>query len=71
MSSRGRVLTREVLLSKVWGYENSVNIETRTVDMHVARLREKLRDDPDDPKVLITVRGKGYMFGAPAPEKKK
>jgi DNA-binding response OmpR family regulator len=37
-------------------------VETRTIDMHVAHLRDKLRDDPDDPRVLLTVRGKGYMF---------
>ena len=44
MCSKGRVLTREVLLSKVWGYENSVNIETRTVDMHIGQLRKKNRE---------------------------
>jgi len=38
------------------------HVETRTIDMHVARLREKLRDDPQAPKVLLTVRGKGYLF---------
>ncbi|MGE0608481.1 MAG: helix-turn-helix domain-containing protein [Pirellulales bacterium] len=35
---------------------------TRTIDMHVARLRETLRDDPTEPRVVLTVRGKGYMF---------
>ena len=39
-------------------------MQTRTVDMHVARLREHLQDDPGDARVLITVRGKGYMLGA-------
>ncbi|MHC4198841.1 MAG: winged helix-turn-helix domain-containing protein [Planctomycetota bacterium] len=39
-------------------------IETRTIDMHVARLREKLRDDRSAPRVILTVRGKGYMFAA-------
>ena len=39
-------------------------METRTIDMHIANLREKLRDDSDDPKVLLTVRGKGYMIAA-------
>ena len=39
-------------------------VATRTIDMHVARLREKLRDDAHEPKVLLTVRGKGYMFAS-------
>jgi len=38
-------------------------METRTVDMHVARLRERLGDDPENPRILLTVRGKGYMLG--------
>jgi two-component system alkaline phosphatase synthesis response regulator PhoP len=41
---------------------NPRGIETRTIDMHVARLREKLRDDPAEPRVVVTVRGKGYLF---------
>jgi len=57
----GRVITREEILARVWRM-NPSGIETRTIDMHVARLREKLRDDPADPKVIVTVRGKGYMF---------
>jgi DNA-binding response OmpR family regulator len=38
-------------------------VHTRTVDMHVARLREKLADDGSEPEVIVTVRGKGYMLG--------
>ena len=41
---------------------NPQGISTRTIDMHVARLREKLRDDPEQPAILLTVRGKGYKF---------
>ena len=37
-------------------------METRTIDMHIANLREKLRDNAEEPKVLLTVRGKGYMI---------
>jgi DNA-binding response OmpR family regulator len=37
-------------------------ISTRTIDMHITRLREKLRDDPEQPQIVLTVRGKGYMF---------
>jgi DNA-binding response OmpR family regulator len=44
---------------------DSRGVTTRTIDMHVARLREKLRDDPEEPKVIATVRGKGYMFASP------
>ncbi len=58
----GRVIAREEILARVWRM-NPTGVETRTIDMHIARLREKLRDDPADPKVILTVRGKGYMFG--------
>ncbi len=59
MSSKGRVLTREVLLSKVWGYENSVNIETRTVDMHIGQLRKKIGKEAER---IVTVKSVGYRF---------
>ncbi len=58
--SAGRVVSRKEILSRVWRLD-SAGIETRTIDMTVARLRGKLRDDPDRP-LLVTVRGKGYMF---------
>lgn len=57
-----RAISRDELLSCVWRIEPR-GAETRTIDMHVARLREKLRDDPADPKIILTVRGKGYCFG--------
>jgi DNA-binding response OmpR family regulator len=60
-SNRGRVISRDEILSRVWRM-NPQGIETRTIDMHIARLREKLHDDPADPKVIVTVRGKGYML---------
>jgi DNA-binding response OmpR family regulator len=59
MNSRGRVLTREVLLSKVWGYENSMNIETRTVDMHIGQLRKKIGKEAER---IVTVKSVGYRF---------
>ena len=40
----------------------AAHLETRAIDMHIARLREKLRDDPAEPRVIQTVRGKGYML---------
>jgi DNA-binding response OmpR family regulator len=59
----GRVVSREELLARVWRMNPEV-VETRTVDMHVARLREKLRDDADNPRIIVTVRGRGYLFEA-------
>jgi DNA-binding response OmpR family regulator len=57
----GRAITREELLANVWQID-ARGVTTRTIDMHVARLREKLRDAGDEPRVLLTVRGKGYML---------
>jgi DNA-binding response OmpR family regulator len=57
----GRAISREELLSNVWQID-ARGVTTRTIDMHVARLREKLRDDGEEPRVLLTVRGKGYML---------
>ncbi len=59
MASKSRVLTREILLEKVWGYENSVNLETRTVDMHITQLRKKLGKEADR---IVTLKGVGYRF---------
>lgn len=56
-----RIVTREELLARVWGI-TAAGIETRTVDMHIARLREKLHDHADEPRIVLTVRGKGYRF---------
>jgi DNA-binding response OmpR family regulator len=56
-----RIVTREELLARVWGI-TAAGIETRTVDMHIARLREKLHDHADEPRIVLTVRGKGYCF---------
>ena len=56
----GRVVTREELMEKVWGFEYYGDL--RTVDVAIRRLREKLEDDPADPRYLITRRGAGYYF---------
>ena len=56
-----RAISREEILSSVWQIDPK-GVSTRTIYMHVARLREKLGDYSGDPKVLLTVRGKGYMF---------
>ena len=57
-----RPVPREELLSKVWGYARTADIETRTVDIHIAKLRRKIEPDPKEPKNLITVRGAGYRL---------
>jgi two-component system alkaline phosphatase synthesis response regulator PhoP len=57
---RGTVLTRDRLLEHVWGYEYAG--DTRTVDVHIRWLREKLEDDPAVPQLIQTVRGVGYRF---------
>ncbi len=58
----GRVVSRDEVLSRVWRMSPE-GIDTRTIDMHVARLRRKVRDDASSPRVIVTVRGRGYMFG--------
>jgi two-component system alkaline phosphatase synthesis response regulator PhoP len=57
---RGVTLSREVLLHEVWGYESTPS--TRTVDVHVAWLRQKVEEDPKKPKLILTVHGLGYKF---------
>lgn len=61
-ANRGRAVSREELLERVWRV--GADGESRTVDIHVSRLREKLRDDPNQPRVVVTVRGKGYMWSS-------
>ncbi|MCI0747691.1 MAG: response regulator transcription factor [Verrucomicrobia subdivision 3 bacterium] len=62
-ANAGRAISREEILLRVWRL-NPKRMETRTIDMHIANLRDKLRDDSAAPKVLLTVRGKGYMLAA-------
>jgi DNA-binding response OmpR family regulator len=57
----GRAISRDELLQRVWRL-NPKGLVTRTIDMHIANLRDKLRDTAGTPKLLLTVRGKGYMF---------
>jgi two-component system alkaline phosphatase synthesis response regulator PhoP len=60
ITHRGEVVARERLLDQVWDYDATPL--TRTVDMHVAKLRKKIEDDPSDPKFLVTVHRMGYKF---------
>ncbi len=57
-----QVFTREMLLEQVWGYHYKA--DTRLVNVHVQRLRAKVEQDPDNPKIVMTVRGVGYRAGA-------
>ena len=59
MESHGRVLSRDFLLEKVWGYDGSLNIETRTIDMHIGQLRKKLKQEGER---IMTVKNVGYRF---------
>jgi len=56
-----QVFTREVLLEQVWGYRHSA--DTRLVNVHVQRLRSKVEHDPENPEIVVTVRGVGYKAG--------
>ena len=60
-SNAGRAISRDEILMRVWRL-NPKRMETRTIDMHIANLREKLHDNSETPRLLLTVRGKGYMF---------
>jgi DNA-binding response OmpR family regulator len=62
VTHRGTTLSRDVLLKEVWGY--SAETFTRTVDVHVASLRQKLEPDPKQPSLILTVPGLGYKFAA-------
>jgi two-component system response regulator MtrA len=59
--ARGDVVTREQLLQRVWGYDYFG--DTRLLDVHIRRLRRKIEPDPDDPTLVLTVRGSGYRVG--------
>lgn len=57
-----RPVSRDELLHKVWGYARDADLETRTVDIHIAKLRRKIEADPGTPRYLTTVRGAGYRL---------
>jgi DNA-binding response OmpR family regulator len=60
IEKQGEVVSREHLLNAVWGYDSFPT--TRTVDTHIAKLRQKIEDNPDDPRHIITIHGIGYKF---------
>jgi DNA-binding response OmpR family regulator len=61
VSHPNRPFDREALIEAVWGYDSNIGSD-RTIDVHIRHLREKLEDDPADPRWLVTVRGVGYKF---------
>lgn len=60
MINKGKVLKRDLLLEKIWGYDT--DIDTRTVDVHIRYLRQKIEDDPSNPSYIETIRGVGYTL---------
>jgi DNA-binding response OmpR family regulator len=60
MENRGRIVTRQMLLEKVWGYD--FEGEHQTISVHIRWLREKIEIDPNNPRHIVTVRSRGYMF---------
>ena len=65
MANAGRVLTRDVLIDRVWG-PNYFG-DTKTLDVHIKRLRSRVEDDPSRPTRIITIRGLGYRYDSPRP----
>ena len=60
VNHRGKTIPREELLQQVWEY--SPEVSSRTVDVHIAWLRQKLEDRPQGPRYISTLRGRGYRF---------
>ncbi|MBE9209894.1 response regulator transcription factor [Nostoc sp. LEGE 06077] len=58
----GQPLSRGEMLQQVWGYTSEQHADTRVVDVHISRLRGKLEDDPENPELILTARGSGYLF---------
>ncbi len=61
-ANANRPVSRDEMLTKLWGYAPDMGIETRTVDIHIAKLRRKLEPNPAEPHYLVTVRGAGYRL---------
>ncbi len=63
MENTGRVLTRDVLIDRIWG--SDYYGDTKTLDVHIKRLRTHVEEDPSSPRLITTIRGVGYRFDAP------
>ncbi len=64
LTNAGRVLTRETLIDRVWGSDYVG--DTKTLDVHIKRLRSKLESDPSQPELIVTIRGLGYRYERPS-----
>ncbi|MBD2451780.1 response regulator transcription factor [Nostoc sp. FACHB-152] len=62
ISHSGKPFSRGEILQRVWGYTSDQHVDTRVVDVHISRLRSKLEDDPNNPELILTARGSGYLF---------
>ncbi|WP_341529500.1 response regulator transcription factor [Nostoc sp. UHCC 0302] len=62
VKNSGEVFSRAEILQLVWGYTSEHHVDTRVVDVHIYRLRSKLEDDPNNPELILTARGNGYLF---------
>jgi OmpR family response regulator RpaB len=62
VSHSGKSFDRREILHFVWGYTSEQHADTRVVDVHISRLRGKLEDDPNNPELILTARGSGYLF---------
>lgn len=60
IEKEGEIVSRDELLNQVWGYDTLPN--TRTIDAHIAKLRSKIEDQPNEPKLIVTIHGIGYKF---------
>jgi two-component system response regulator RegX3 len=65
LANAGRVLTRETLIDRIWGVDYVG--DTKTLDVHVKRLRARVEDDPSTPRRIVTIRGLGYKYEVPRP----
>jgi two-component system response regulator RegX3 len=63
MENAGRLLTRDVLIDRIWGTDYFG--DTKTLDVHIKRLRTHIEEDPSSPKLITTIRGVGYRFETP------
>jgi two-component system response regulator RegX3 len=63
MENAGRLLTRDVLIDRIWGSDYFG--DTKTLDVHIKRLRSHVEEDPSSPKLITTIRGVGYRFDVP------
>ena len=62
LNQQKKTVSRDELLREVWGYKSTEHIDTRTVDIHIAKIRKKIESDPKMPEHLVTLRGEGYQL---------